>query len=146
MVCEFDFITSGMTREVVIKAGNMCLSATESLVNLMTTNMDPQADRLSAPWYNVFCKSLGKTKPRYTSQQVCLPNSVDIHSCAIVLLLGYLCTPSYITSMNKDSLANAYNKCVVFLRGYRPISRSARRCSKVLTVIQNQVFSQPNGT
>lgn len=62
-----------------------------------------------------------------------------------MLLLGYLCAPQYITSMNRNSLADAYNRCVEFLRAYRPISRSARRCSKVLAVIQQQVFAQLDG-
>lgn len=46
-----------MDREMVIKAANMCLAATEALVDLMACNPDPQADRLPAPWYNVFCES-----------------------------------------------------------------------------------------
>ncbi|CAK7220261.1 hypothetical protein SCUCBS95973_004099 [Sporothrix curviconia] len=100
----YDSRSSSMGREMVIKAANMCLATTEALVDLMASSPDPQAARLPAPWYNVFY----------------------IHSCAIVLLLGYLCAPLYITSMDRNSPADAYSR-------------------KVLAVIQQQVFGQPDG-
>jgi hypothetical protein len=51
-----DPVVGSVKQEVIMKAANMCLSTTEALVNLITTKIDPEADRLPAPWYNVFCE------------------------------------------------------------------------------------------
>ena len=125
---------------MVIKAANQCLSTTEALVQFMTVE-NPQTDLLPAPWYNVFCKFQAQSSPT----MVYLLKGLDIHSCAIVLLLGYLCTPTHITCMDKASLASSYKRCVSFIRANRPNSRSARHCSKILTVIEQQVFRQQPG-
>lgn len=54
--CENETGFTSIRKEMVIKAANLCLSSANALVDVMTTNMDPSAERLPAPWYNVFCR------------------------------------------------------------------------------------------
>ncbi|OAA53003.1 Transcription factor [Cordyceps fumosorosea ARSEF 2679] len=112
-----------MSWAMMTKAADLCVSAAGDLTNAITGNADLGFQRLQAPWYSVFY----------------------VHSCAMVLLLGYLCSPTYISCMDETSLMESYNRCLSFFEESRPHLVSAQRCSKVLQLIQQQVFRYRNG-
>ncbi|KAH6994962.1 fungal-specific transcription factor domain-containing protein [Ilyonectria destructans] len=114
---------TNMRQGMLVKAANLCVSVAQELVNLITVNLNAECDLLPAPWYNVFY----------------------IHSCALVLILGLLCSPEYIKSVDESSLTSSWNRCLDFLREYSPRSRSARQCSKILESVEREVFSYRNG-
>jgi hypothetical protein len=43
----------------LVKAAELCVSAARDLTKVIIDNVDPDFRRLPAPWYSVFCKSLG---------------------------------------------------------------------------------------
>lgn len=69
----------------------------------------------------------------------------DIHSCAMVFLLGYLCSPKPTKIIEDASLLVGYDRCLAFLRSYESQSRSAKRCSKILDFVKQEVFNARSG-
>jgi hypothetical protein len=69
----------------------------------------------------------------------------DVHSGAMVLLLGYLCCSNPATYLDEATLMESFNSCLAFLKDHRPHSLSAQRCSRVLQLMQKQVLSYRNG-
>ncbi|KAK5682727.1 hypothetical protein LTS10_005857 [Elasticomyces elasticus] len=122
-VSNADWLSSSMRHDTMIKAANLCVSVAREQIQLVIGKIELQQDDLPAPWYNVFY----------------------VHSCAIVLLIGYLCTPNYVTCVDRRSIAEECNRCIAFLRGYQSRSRSARRCSRILDVIGWEIFSSSSG-
>lgn len=74
-----------------------------------------------------------------------LRGNADIHNSAIVLLMGYLCWPKYITGITEESFIAGCNRCIAFFQAYQLFAPSASRCGKILEAMQRQVFKHRNG-
>ncbi|KAF2788531.1 hypothetical protein K505DRAFT_255310 [Melanomma pulvis-pyrius CBS 109.77] len=112
-----DSLESNMRHGMLLKAAKLCLSVAQDLVDLITSKAP--LGLCPAPWYNVFY----------------------IHSCAMVFLLGYLCLPKPTKIIEDATLFTGYDRCLAFLRSYESHSRSAKRCSKILDFVKQEVFS-----
>lgn len=73
----------------------------------------------------------------------CFP--VDIHGCALVLLLGSLCLHK-VSDVEQHSLMADWDRCLTFLREYQSQSQSAPRCIRLLEVLQQEASNYSNGT
>jgi hypothetical protein len=139
-----DSIESNMRQGMLFKAARLCLSVTQDLVNVITEKAQSRLEVLPAPWYNVFCKyASGSLYVLWTDLHSHLQK--DIHSSAMVFLLGYLCSLKHANIMDRTSLADGFNRCLSFLRGYESQSRSAQKCSKILDLIKQEVFTDRSG-
>ena len=59
----------------------------------------------------------------------------------MVFLVGLLCAPAHINSIDEPALVDACKQCRKFLHSLESHSRSARRFSEVLQVVEQEVFN-----
>ena len=71
---------------------------------------------------------------------------LDIHSCALVLLISLVILPKFVESVDEGLLILDLNRCLTFLRAYSSESRSAQRCSKALDRLEQEVSIYRTGT
>lgn len=63
----------------------------------------------------------------------------------MVFLLGYLCSPKQTNVMDEASLVAGFDRCLAFLSSYESQSRSAKKCSKILELVKQEVFTDRGG-
>ncbi|KAB5550759.1 fungal-specific transcription factor domain-containing protein [Coniochaeta sp. 2T2.1] len=113
-------IHNGIQDDMLLKAARLCLSITQDLVNLITGKTQSSPESLPAPWYNIFY----------------------IHSSAMVLVIGYLCSlhVKHVSIVTETSLVEAFDRCLAFLHGCQPQSPSVQNCYKILRLVKQEVF------
>lgn len=131
---------ASMRQSMLIKTGNLCASVAQELVHLITESSRSRAHLLPPPWYNVLCES----SISHSSRRAPTLITVDIHGCALVLLLSSLCLPKY-NSVDRPSLMVDWNRCLTFLREYQAQSRSASRCIRILELLEQEASLYNSG-
>ena len=131
-----------MRHGVLVNSANTCVSVAHELLVLITGNTHLGDEVLPAPWYNVFCtRLLLDFHPREFTHI----RKTDVHSAAIVILIGYLCSPEYITVMDEVCLMADYKNCQAFFSAYESHSKSARRCRRTLDLAARRVLRRRHG-
>lgn len=63
-----------------------------------------------------------------------------------MLLVSRLCIPKYINSVDENALNRSWDQCLSFLDGYGAESRSARRCHRLLKLVEQEIRNGMLGT
>jgi hypothetical protein len=128
---------------MLVKAARLCLYVTQDLVNIIADNAQSSPESLPAPWYNIFCKKVrsGLMSAAYRR------SSTDMHSCAIVFVIGHLCLGhvKHVSIMTDSTLIKGFERCLAFFHDNQPHSPSAQKCYKIRHAIKQDVFVKHTG-
>lgn len=147
---ESDSIEFIMRHGMLVRLANSCVNVARELVHLIAGNVHTHPDSLPPPWYSVFCKSSlrqGLLPPLSSICSVanCAMTYVDIYSSALVLLISLLYSSKHIECADESALLADWKSSLDFLRMYRERHRSARRCSRMLAVLEQEISSHQQG-
>ena len=137
---------------VLLEATDLCISNAKELVDILAENLLMEPDLLPPPWYTIFCTS--SSMPLFRKMIYGRNSSLtwiwlkrsDIHSCAIVFLIGRLCPPKHVHGLDEDSFNHSWSKCLSVLSGYEIRSQSAQSCHRMLKLLHQEISTYQRST
>ena len=130
-----DALQTVMNQTVLEKISKHCVQAAQDLTSLVYDSLMSGDVPLPAWWYNVFCKREIPPLPFWTVAEV----PPDLYTTATIFVAQRLC-PSLIPAGADDQWQQCWDKCLRGLHKYKYQSTMARRCFKVLDLINKQFF------